>query len=353
MTSFFYLIVIGYILSNIMPSPNDFIINFKTITIKLMTINNLRVYLMALVVLGMLLLLPIKSYATTLSTSSTFCGSTDQSLSTLEDITNNPVATGSVYLKLNYQSNPINLSLYLNNYVASQCNLIGSVSTNSNTWTYIGKISSSTNDVIIQGVGIGAVPYQAAAQLLVVPNNQCLPTSNCNLTFDGLAGVLQLDNSNIISGATDQIAIHTLKPISGIGVRSVSYYADSQKGALYTSNSLRPFNKNYLSGGTHSIQIQIKLDNGQSVFVNQTINMGIDWTGALLVKSLIYRNSGSAAVFIVLGISILILLIIFVLARFIYMQRRTDKLHGLDNYQASDISDISDIDDDDDIFTSL
>ena len=169
--------------------------------------------------------------------------------------------------------------------------------------------------------------------MLIVTDNQCTPVTNCNVSYDNLGGILQLDNSNILSGATDQIAIYGLKPVSGVGIASVGYYSDSQKGILYTSKTLKPFDRNYLDGGLHNTQIQIKLKNGQSIYVNQTIDMGIDWTGTLFLKSLIYQNSGSAAVFIVTGISIVILLIIFGLMRFFYKRHQTNKFHGLHSYR--------------------
>ncbi|HUY53433.1 MAG TPA: hypothetical protein VMV24_02570 [Candidatus Dormibacteraeota bacterium] len=315
-----------------------------------MKINSLRLLPIILVSLSAVLFLSKTSYAANQSIDSTFCGSTSQNLSTLEDITNTSVVLGNAYLKLNYKSNPIDLSLYLNNPTTGLCKYIGHISTNSNIWTYIGKISTPSNDIIIQGVGVNAAPYQAAVALLVVPNNQCLPTSACVVTFDGLNGTLQLDDSNILSSATDQIAIHAIKPINKVGIKSVSYYADNQKSALYSSSNLNPINKNYLDGGSHNVQIQIKLNNNQLIFVNQTVNMGIDLTGALFLKSLIYRNSGSAAVFIVLGISTILLLAILALIRLIFKRRKAYKLHGLHTYDAPDASNINN---DDDIFTSL
>ncbi|HEY5267898.1 MAG TPA: hypothetical protein VII94_02090 [Candidatus Saccharimonadales bacterium] len=314
-----------------------------------MKINNLKTYLVSFVALAILLLFSSKSFAATSTVSPLICGSTNQDISTLEDITTGNMTTGKAYLKLNYTSSPINLSLYISHYSSGQCNSIGNATINSNSWTYVGNILNPSNDVIVQGIGIGAVPYQAATQLLIVPKTQCIPIDVCGVTYDGLDGVLQLDDSNIISGATAQIAIYNLRPINGVGVKLVSYYADNQKSLLYSTKTLKPFDKNYLDGGMHNTQIQIKLSNNQSIFVNQTINMGTDWTGTLFLKSLIYKNSGSAAVFIVSGICILIFLILLWLLRFIYRRRQADKLHGLDSYKTSDISDI---DSSDDIFIS-
>jgi len=297
----------------------------------LMIIRQLKIYLVPLFIFGLLLIVP-KSFAATTTPNSLICGSTSQTITTLEDITTKNVPTGKVYLRLNYASNPINLSLYLNNYSAGKCSKIGSAQTNSNSWTYVGTITNTTNDVIIQGSGVGAAPYQAAVQLLVVTDNQCVPTTNCSLKYAGLNGILQLDDSNILSGATDQIAIYGLKPISRVGVASVGYYADNQKSVLYTTTTLRAFNRNYLDGGLHNTQIQIKLGNGQSIYVNQTIDMGIDWTGSLYLKSLIYRDSGSAAVFIIIGIAILIILLIFSLTRLIYKKQRFNEIHGINSY---------------------
>ncbi len=315
-----------------------------------MKINNHRLLPIVFMAFFTVLFLPKISYAANQSINSTFCGNTNQNLSTLEDITNSNVPLGNAYLKLNYKSNPIDLSLYLNNPLSNQCEYIGHVSANSNTWTYIGKISKLSNDIIIQGIGVNAAPYQAAVALLIVPNSQCIPTNACAVSFGGLSGILQLDDSNILSGATDQIAVHAVKPINGVGIKSVSYYADNQKSALYSSSELNPFNRNYLDGGSHSVQIQILLDNGQQIFVNQTVNMGIDLTGALFLKSLIYRNSGSAAVFIVLGISTIILIAILGLIRLMFKRRKAYKLHGLHTYEAPTKPEANNSDD---IFTSL
>jgi hypothetical protein len=225
------------------------------------------------------------------------------------------------------------LSLYLNNYSAGVCTSVGNVTVNSNTWVYVGNISTKSNDVIVQGNDISAAPYQAAVNLLVVPDNQCTPITNCTVSYGNLTGQLQLDSSNILSGATDQIAVYGLKPISGVGISSVGYYSDGQKSILYSSKSLKPFDKNYLDGGLHNTQTQIKLNNGQSIYVNQTIDMGIDRTGTLFLKSLIYRNSGSAAIFIVVGIAVVIFLIILGLMRLLYKRRQTNKFHGLYAYR--------------------
>lgn len=309
----------------------------------------LKIYLTVVASFGFLLLIPKLSYAASSTNGGLICGSSNINLSTLEDITKNNVPAGKAYLKLNYHTSPINLSLYINNYNDNQCSFIGSVSVNPNVWVYVGNIVNSSNDVIVQGIGVGAAPYQAATQLLIVPNNQCVPTSDCNVSYGGMNGVLQLDDSNILSGATDQIAIYGLQPISGVGVKSVNYYADSQKSLLYTSKTLGHFNRNYLDGGIHAIQSQIKLVNNQTIFTTQTIDMGVDWTGTLFLKSLIYKNSGSAAIFIIVGVSALILVILLALARFIYKRHQADKFHGLNSYHHDDLPKI---DDDTDIFVS-
>jgi hypothetical protein len=288
---------------------------------------------LVLFVLPLLIIaLPIRIFAASGTTNSLLCGNSNQNLSTLEDITHKYVPDGKAYLKLNYQTNPIDLSLYINNYTNSQCDFIGSITANANSWVYVGNITRSSNDVIVQGLNVEAAPYQAAVQLLIAPNNQCIPTTLCNVAFGGLNGVLQLDDSNILSGATDQIAVYGLKPIDNVGIKSVAYYSNAQGNLLYTSTKLGTINKNYLGGGLHNIQLQIKLKNGQTIYANQTVDMGIDWTGTLYIKSLIYRNSGSAAIFIILGISLLLFLVLLALARYIYRRHRAAKLHGLNKY---------------------
>jgi hypothetical protein len=273
--------------------------------------------------------------ASTSTTSTLVCGSTDSSLSTLTDVTANNVPAGTAYLKLNYQSNPINLTLYAENYLTGTCNKIGGASINANTWVDIGKIISPVDGIIIQGDNITAAPYQAAAQLLILQNNSiCQPSNTCNLTFADFSGTLQLDASNIVSDSTDQIAIYAPLPVIGQNVKSISYYADNQRTLVYSSDILKSFNRNYLDGGVHQTQIQIKLADNQSIFVNETVNMGTDWTGILFLKSLIYRYSGQAAVFIIAGIFILLLLILLAIARFIYKTKRTNKFHGINNFQA-------------------
>lgn len=278
------------------------------------------------------LAIPIGSSALTNPATTLLCGSSNQNLSTLEDNISKYIPSGRAYLKLNYQNNPLELSLYLNNYSNNQCNFIGRATANSNTWTYVGNISTPSKDIIIQGLNVGAAPYQAAVQLLIIPNNQCDPTTACSVKYAGLNGLLQLDDSNILSAATNQIAIYGLKPINGVGVKSVAYYSDAQGDLLYTSSKLNPINRNYLGGGVHNLQIQVQLDNGQTIYVNQTIDMGVDWTGTLYLKSLIYRNSGPAAVFIIVGIILILSLLILSLSRLIYKRRLQNELHGLNRY---------------------
>jgi hypothetical protein len=290
--------------------------------------------------LSFLFLGAAQTHAATAVVTSTsgICGSTDYSLSTLEDITSTNVPSGNVYVKLNYQStSPIELSLYVNNISSNQCDFVGSVPTSSDNWTLIGNIDSniSSDDIIIQGLNVGAAPYQAAVRMMVIPSSSvCQPTINCTVNYEGESGILQLDDSNIISGGTDQIAIYAIKPVSGVGVQTVSYYdLGEQKGQLYSTTTLKPFNRNYLDGGIHYTQAQVKLNNGESIFINKTINMGTDWSGSLLIRSLLYRYSGPAAFFIIIGFFVVIGLVILLITRTIYKKRRERKLHGLDNYK--------------------
>ena len=222
--------------------------------------SKLILLLFALSALSLNSALAISNSSTPVNTSSpSICGSSDPGLSTLEDITNNSLPSGNTYLKLNYLSTPIKLSLYLNGSTTNSCTLIGSIDANSTSWVYVGNIPAGSDDVIIQGIGVNAAPYQAAVQMLVLPSSICTPNTSCDLKYHNLSGSLQLDNSNILSGSTDQIAIYGVKPVIGASIQSISYYADNQKGALYSNKTLSAFNRNYLDGGIHQTQIQIKI----------------------------------------------------------------------------------------------
>lgn len=239
-------------------------------------------------------------------------------------------AGGQVYMRLNNTSESSGSSIvYFQSFSDSQCHLIGTSNPVYGSWSKVGSYNLDTTvggAFVVIGSGLGALPYQAAVSLLILPNPAvCAPVTNCQVTYRGYQGVL---SPQIISGATDQVAVYVASPLSGVGYSKVTYYSDNQ--FLYDSTHLEPINRNYLGGGVHNVSTQISLSNQQTITINQTINMGSDYADILAIRSLVYRTQNKALVFAISAMAVVILLLLLWIARLLYKHHQFKLEHGLD-----------------------
>jgi hypothetical protein len=254
------------------------------------------------------------------------CGSGATYSALLQNVT----LSGSVYIRLgNSSESTTQSSVYFQSFQDGVCHLIGTTSANYGSWTKVADYNSAENQagaIVVSGSGLGALPYQPVASILIVPNPAaCVPVVSCQVTYHGFSGVL---TPQIITGATDQVAVYVAQPLNYIGFKNVNYYSDDQ--FLYKSSQLKPLNRNYLGGGVHHISIQVNLSDQQTLTINQTINMGSDYTGTLFIRSLIYRSHNKLLVFLIPVMVLVILLLLLWVARLIYKHHRFQVEHGLD-----------------------
>jgi hypothetical protein len=249
--------------------------------------------------------------------------------------------TGSIYARLPSGTSPSVVYLYSETTSDTSCQLLGAAKIVSGRWLFLGSGSAVTN-IMIQSPGLNAQPYAAVVDLLVVPNTAiCAPVVYCNLNYQGDAGYLV---PSLVSNTTDQIAVYEAKSTTDVRFTGINYYSDGT--FLYSSTQLRPINTDYLPGGKHNIFIQINFVNGEKVNINQTINMGIDWSGTLRLRSDFYRSHNK---FIFAGVVMVILAIILLLLWFvrkIYKRREFKIDHGIDEYEDLDMIDRGDKPDD-------
>ncbi len=254
------------------------------------------------------------------------CGTSDSQYSVL---LNQVSPDAQLYIKLNnVNEHSSSVTVYFQSFSDSQCHLIGTNSPSYGGWSKVGDYNLDTThggSFVVAGNGLGALPYQAVASLLILPNPAvCTPSANCQVTYQGYKGVL---SPQIISGATDEVAVYLASPLSGVDYNKVTYYSDNQ--FLYASTRLQPINRGYLDGGLHNISIQVDLSDQQTLTINQTINMGTDYTGTLFIKSLIYRTRNKALVFIIPTLVFVIILELLWIARLVYKHRLFKVEHGL------------------------
>ncbi len=243
--------------------------------------------------------------------------------------------SGSIYVRLsNNLETSSNLTLYFQSLSTGKCNLIGTAIAKYGSWTKIGSFNNSNNKYgglfIIYGNGLGAEPYASVAKLLILPDpSLCTPTTNCNIDYNGYTASL---TPKIISGASDQIAIFLASSIVDAKINSIGYYDNNQY--VYGRTTFAPFNNNYLQGGKHNTSVQIVFNNGETLSINKTVNMGTDYTGMLYLRSMLYRSHNKA---LLVGLAIAIILAILViiwLARKVHRHRNYIKEHGLLDYKA-------------------
>jgi hypothetical protein len=250
--------------------------------------------------------------------------------------------TGDVYIRLsNNTETTAPVTTYFQSYQEGACHEIGTVTPQYGQWTKLGSYSGSSDQsgsLVMIGTRLGAAPYAAVAQLLVLPDpTLCMPTQDCSVTYEGYKATLQPQQ---ISTATDQIAVYVAQPIQGVGYSKVSYYADSTY--LYSGTALKPFNRNYLPGGIHTVTTTISLKNGDVLNSDQKIDMGGDPLASLVVKSFIYRSHNKALLFVGVGLIVITFVTLLGAARFVYKRRRYKINHGLNHLSEQPAEDNTD-----------
>jgi hypothetical protein len=239
--------------------------------------------------------------------------------------------SGVVYIRLsNMMETSAPTSVYYQSYGDLACHLVGTVSPQYGQWIKLGQLNANNSEgsFVVQGSGLGALSYASVVQLLIVPpGTACIPTQNCNIQYNGFSGVLQ---PQLITHASSSISVYVANPVASVGYNNVNYYANGQ--FLYGGTALKPIDRNYLSGGISNVVIQANFTNGETMNINQTINMGSDPTGTLAIKSFIWRSRDKTLLFTSIGGVIMMLYLLLFLARLLYKRRRRKFEHGLNNY---------------------
>jgi len=244
--------------------------------------------------------------------------------------------SGSIYVKLPKYATveASQLNIYSSTpTLGASCKLIATVNANKNNWVKLGdnlKINSG-DAFTIDGPGLGAEVYAASAYILVVNDNACTPTDNCNIKDSFGSGYLE---PRIISSDTDQIALYLASPLQGLKPTNFNYYDNGR--LIYVLKNLKKFNVNYLSGGKHNIDIQAKYSNNENLHYVSQIDMGQDWSKWLLIRSTFYKLKTPAKIIALVIFGILILFLILLIYRFILKKNKSKHDHGLDNYTPED-----------------
>ncbi|MEI7838433.1 MAG: hypothetical protein WCI37_01470, partial [bacterium] len=132
---------------------------------------------------------------------------------------------GSIYIKLPKKSSPKIISLFTQQLIGTDCKLIGTETVNANTWTLLGDVSLDAQSVsiVISGKDIGAEPYAAVADALILPSKSiCNLKDNCNTRYMSFSGYI---TPKLISGNTDEIALYNVSSIANSLITNVNYYA--------------------------------------------------------------------------------------------------------------------------------
>ncbi len=248
--------------------------------------------------------------------------------------------TGKLYAKLPTTESAMTVNLYSQRIFADSCTTMGSATVSPNKWTYIAQVNNTAkvSTIIATGNNLEAEPYTADLDLLYIPDsNPCVATGNlCQTSYKGYNGVLQ---PNLISPNTSQIAMYVALPLKGVAITNVNYYADGT--FIYSSKKLMPVRRDYLDGGMHSVQIQVNFAHGETFSTNQSINMGTDWTGSLILKSTFNRTKNKVAFFVFVGAIVLVVVLALALVRYIYKLHKFKEEHGLTKENLKKIKDIN------------
>ena len=258
------------------------------------------------------------------------CGSTNQNIFNFSTSLSS-FPSGSLYIRLANQPNPAQVSVYYQT-INGQCYNIDDSIARFSKWQPIGSISSSQTGTIpgtfiVQSSSLNVPPYEAAADILILPNNSiCDPTVQCFVNYDGYSGYIQ---PRLLSTATDQVAIFEASPIRAANITKVDYYDGNT--FLYRTTSLQPVNTNYLNGGNHNVTIVITQKNGEQALLSKKINMGPDYTGSLYAKSLLYKSHGVLRLTLIILAIVIVLITALGIARHIYKHHKYVLEHGLEH----------------------
>lgn len=238
---------------------------------------------------------------------------------------------GFMYIKLaNQQEVESKFTLYFENNNTGQCQLLGQVAPTYSSWLKLGyyHLQWSSGNFVAVGNSLSSGAYQAAVSILMITNPSiCNPLNGCIITFNGFKGTLEPQQ---LSDATSELGIYSMRPLQNTSYSQVSYYADGEY--VYGSNKLTPFNRDYLSGGQHSIIIQVLYKNGDLLNIHQSINMGTDYTGRLWITSIAYREHDQLLLFLVPSLIFMVILSIAGIIHNTYRRHLYRKQHGLDSY---------------------
>jgi len=244
----------------------------------------------------------------------------------------NQSISGSVYVRLPAGASSSIVYLYSETASDTSCQLLGGAKAFSGHWTFLANTSDVSN-IMLQGQGVSAQPHSAAADLIVVPiASICSPVVVCNTTYQGINSSLE---PNLISNTTDQIAVYQANPVTDIRRTSINYYADGV--FLYSATQLKPINRDYLPGGTHSIFIQVSFINGEKININQTVNNGVDWSGGLRLRSDFYRSHNKFVFATAVGGVVVLLILSLWIVRILYKRHEFKIDHGIDEYEDKDM----------------
>ncbi len=239
-------------------------------------------------------------------------------------------SSGMAYIKLGNSDEPDQqVQVYQQNINDNSCSLVGTVNATFKQWTKLGNFNSVPNSVfVVSGNNLSALPYQAAATILLLPDSSiCEPVIQCQIDLNGNKVVIL---PKTLSGNTDQVAVQEIQPLTGTKTATVNYYSNNVY--LYSSKSVKPVDHRYLGSGINNINIKITLESGQVVYIYQTINMGNDPTGYYTFRSFLFRKHGETLFALVFIILIILVLSLLAVARYIYKKRRYNKTHGITKY---------------------
>ncbi|HSX32957.1 MAG TPA: hypothetical protein VLF91_01325 [Candidatus Saccharimonadales bacterium] len=241
---------------------------------------------------------------------------------------------GKLYIRLtNSAETSAPVTVYYQSIQDGVCRPLGTVTPNQTIWTAVGvykPIDTSGVALVVNGVGLSAPPYAAAASLLIVPDPVvCTPDVTCAVRYQGYNATLV---PRILTGATDAVAIYAAEPVVGATVKKVSYYADNTY--LYDSKTFVPINRGYLRGGMHTVTIQVTLANGEVLIINQALNNGDDFAGTKYLRSLFYRSHNKTLFLAAIGLTALGLLLLLWTVRQLYKHHMYREEHGLEHYAA-------------------
>jgi len=251
----------------------------------------------------------------------------------------NPVY-GKTYVKLANKIPDSNVTLYSqdeNNQ--DKCAILGQSVANNQTWNSVTDVSQADHLIRIYADGPvkSADVYQSTVKLLVLPEPGLCESvdSECHIKYQGHSGVLK---PILQTGATDMIAIYTVKPINSSTIKEVAYFSDGSYLYNDAKKQIGPVNRNYLADGKHTVVTEVTFTNGQKMLISQTIDMGKDYSGFTTVKSYYYKSHNRYLYIIATVVIFIIVSTLLWLTRTIHQKREFAKDHGIDHLKAAEIT---------------